>query len=113
MSIASLRAKKYRENRHMRMVEKCSAMRRRKADLRRERCETREAPWAPPEVRRVIAIIDLDSGAPMIRTLALLRGHRVDSYRVRSAKGTSRRSYGWSSVLAMLRERLPSPRVWQ
>lgn len=111
MSPASLRAVNARNNKRLRQVEKCAAMRRRKAELRIALAEERAPAWAPPAVRRIVAIIDLDSGRPMIRTLTLLRGDRADNYRVRTARGSSRRCYGWSAVMAVLRERLPSPRA--
>lgn len=88
-------------------AKKCAAMRAAKARKRIEAGTSREPAWQPPDLRRIIVVIDLDSGTPRIKTMHLHRGDRIDSYRVHTAKGWSRGSVGWSRVLAAVRKRMP------
>lgn len=74
---------------------------------KREALGPRAAPWSPPDLRRIIVVIDFDSGRPMVRMMQLWRGDRIDRYRVRSSKGVAKRPIGWSKALAAVRKKMP------
>lgn len=95
---------------------KLEAMRRGKDRARLDRPAPDYAPELP-ELRRVVTIVDHDSGEPVTHTIELRRTRRVDTYAVH-VDGVPWRRCGWSAVLEMLRKaypRVPSPRsdFWQ
>lgn len=69
--------------------------------------DLRPLAWQPPPLRRILVVIDFDSGTPRIKMMQLWRSHRSDTYRVRTPRGESRRPMGWSRVLAVARKGLP------
>lgn len=75
----------------------------------------RPAPGRPPdlpELRRVVTVVDYDSGQPVQHTLQLYRTNRIDSYRI-VADGKPWKRGGWTVALVGLRKaypRVPSPR---
>lgn len=93
---------------------RCAAMRAAKARKRIEGPPP-DAPerWQPPKLRRIVVVIDLDTGKPIVRMMQLLRSSRIDSYRVRTPRGEARRPVGWSRALAVVRKALPriSPHI--
>lgn len=60
--------------------------------------------WQPPSLRRIVVIIDLDSGRPQIKMMQLWKSHRIDLYRVRTPRGESKKAVGWSRVTARVRK---------
>lgn len=66
-----------------------------------------EPVWQPPELRRIVAIIDLDSGTPRVKVMHLYRGDRIDRYTVKTARGQSKGSVGWSRILETVRKGIP------
>ena len=89
---------------------RCAAMRAAKARLREQRAAglaPREPAWQPPKLRRIVVVIDFDSGQPIVRMMQLLRSHRIDTYRVRSPRGESKKPVGWSRALGAVRKALP------
>lgn len=87
---------------------RCAAMRAAKACKRLESSEPiRGEAWRPPKLRRIIVVIDLDSGRPMIRMAQLWRSNRIDTFNVRTPRGESRRPVGFSRVLASVRKGMP------
>lgn len=93
------------------LARKVEAMRRGRDRARMER-EPCGMPPELPELRRVITVIDYDTGAPVTHTLQLLRTERIDTYAV-VADGRVWKRCGWSDCLVGLRkayQRLPSPR---
>lgn len=67
--------------------------------------------WQPPPLRRILVVIDFDTGTPRIKMMQLWRSSRSDTYRVRTPRGESRRPMGWSRVLAVARKGLPRIRA--
>lgn len=103
-SAAKRRNVKRHSAKHHRKMANARAAQERK---RLESGDVREPAWSPPELRRLVVIIDLDSGRPLIRMAQLWRGDRIDTYRVRTPRGESRRDVGWSRVLAAVRKGMP------
>ena len=66
----------------------------------------REAVPELPLLRRVIIVIDYDSGHPVEHRIELYRTSRVDVYRA-TADGQDWGRRGWSAVLEGLRKSLP------
>lgn len=66
----------------------------------------REPIPALPLLRRVLIVIDYDSGQPVEHRIELYRTSRVDVYRA-TADGQDWGRRGWSAVLAGLRKSLP------
>jgi hypothetical protein len=77
---------------------------------KREALGSREVPLSPPDLRRIVVVIDFDSGRPMMRMMQLWRSDRLDRYRVRTPRGESRRPVSWSNIAATLRKRFPRVR---
>jgi hypothetical protein len=67
------------------------------------------ADWREPELRRLIIVIDLDSGRPIINTMALhrTRPRRVDCYDVYIHGRLWAARMGWSRALASVRKAFP------
>lgn len=63
--------------------------------------------WTPPDLRRLVILIELDSGRPIVRTLALHRSDRIDCYQARVKGRIWKPRIGWSRVLAGIRKALP------
>jgi hypothetical protein len=66
-----------------------------------------------PMLRREVAVIDYDTGAPVAHTLHLYRSDRVDCYRAVADGRPWKDRIGWSKVLAGLRksfQRVPGAR---
>lgn len=84
---------------------RCAAMRAAKARKRLEGlpCD-RPEPWQPPKLRRIVVVVDFDSGTPKIKMMQLLRSSRIDLYRVRTPRGESRKAVGWSRAIATVRK---------
>lgn len=74
---------------------------------KREALGPRAAPWSPPALRRIVVVIDFDSGRPMMRMMQLWRGDRIDRYRVRTPRGDARNPAGWSKALVAVRKKMP------
>lgn len=90
---------------------KVEAMRRGKDAARMDRPAPGRAPDLPT-LRRVVIVIDFDTGAPVTHTLHLFKTARVDTYRI-DADGMPWRQGGWAKALEGLRKaypRVPSPR---
>ena len=66
----------------------------------------REPVQALPMLRRVLIVIDYDSGQPVEHRIQLYRTSRVDVYRA-TADGQDWGRRGWSAVLEGLRKSLP------
>lgn len=66
----------------------------------------REAVPELPLLRRVIIVVDYDSGEPVEHRIELYRTSRVDVYRA-TADGQDWGRRGWSAVLEGLRKSLP------
>lgn len=66
----------------------------------------REAVPELPLLRRVLIVIDYDSGEPVEHRIELYRTSRVDVYRA-TADGQDWGRRGWSAVLDGLRKSLP------
>lgn len=81
------------------------AMRRGQEAARMSRPERAPIPELP-QLRRVVIVIDYDSGAPVEHRIELYRTTRVDVYRAQ-ADGADWGRKGWSAVLAGLRKSLP------
>ncbi|MGQ0621336.1 MAG: hypothetical protein ACT4QA_15665 [Panacagrimonas sp.] len=64
-------------------------------------------PWTPPPLRRIVVVIDFDTGRPLIRMMQLWRSHRRDTYRVKTPRGESKRPVGWSRALTAVRKAMP------
>lgn len=81
----------------------------RAAKARKHADRTADMPqrWSPPALRRIIVVIDLDSGRPLVRMMQLWRGDRIDRFRVRSPSGESSAAVGWSRILARVRKAYP------
>ncbi len=94
-------------------AKRCETMRRAKAQRQAERAEVSgpRLHWQPPELRKIIVVIDFDSGRPMMRMLQLWRGSRIDNYRIVSPKGAAKMPAGWSKVLGTVREKMPRVRA--
>ena len=60
-----------------------------------------------PRLRRLVIVIDMDTGKPIARTIALYRTPRVDCYRAEVSGRVWQRRIGWSRVLEGLRKALP------
>lgn len=86
---------------------KCANMRAAKQRKRIESGVERESARQSPDLRRIVVVIDLDSGRPMMRMMQLWRGDRADNYRARTPRGEARRPVGWSRALAAVRKGLP------
>lgn len=87
--------------------------------MRRGRDRARMAGPAPdypdelPRLRRIVVVIDLDSGRPLVRMWQLWRTRRCDSYRLRDGLRWGVARIGWARVLWQIREaycRVSSPR---
>ncbi len=66
-------------------------------------------PWRPEpgSLRRLVIVIDYDTGRPLVHTTALYATRRIDCYRV-MVKGVVRHfRAGWSVVCRDLRMMLP------
>ena len=87
---------------HQRQI---AAMQRGQEAARMARPE-REAVPELPLLRRVIVVIDYDSGRPVEHRIELYRTRRVDVYRA-TADGQDWGLRGWSAVLEGLRKSLP------
>lgn len=84
---------------------RCAAMRAAKARKRLAGLPCDEPPvWQPPKLRRIVVVIDFDTGSPRIKMMHLLRANRIDLYRVRTARGESRKPVGWSRALSAVRK---------
>ncbi len=59
-----------------------------------------------PLLRRVVIVIDYDSGSPVEHRIEMYRTRRVDVYRA-TADGQDWGRRGWSAVLEGLRKSLP------
>lgn len=90
---------------------KCAAMRAAKARKREEEGVEREPAWKPPALRRIVVVIDFDSGRPRVRMMQLWRGDRIDRYKARSPKGDAKSCAGWSRALAAVRKGMPRARM--
>ena len=66
----------------------------------------REAVPELPLLRRVVIVIDYDSGSPVEHRIEMFRTRRVDVYRT-TADGQDWGCRGWSAVLEGLRKSLP------
>lgn len=87
---------------------RCTAMRAAKARKRLEGPSVeRQDRFDPPELRRLLIIVDFDRGRPIARTVALHRCDRIDCYDVRLRGRTWKPRMGWSRVLAAIRRGLP------
>lgn len=64
-----------------------------------------------PDLRRIIEIKDLDSGAPVKHRMELYRTDRIDCYDVFVDNRLWKRRIGWSKVLEALRKALPRQRA--
>ena len=73
---------------------------------RAEALEPRQADWQPPEVRRVVTIVDFDGPTPVERVITMRRTERIDTYAVQFGDRQPRRM-GWSETLRLLRKSLP------
>ena len=60
-----------------------------------------------PELRRVIEIIDYDSGEPITHKLELYKTDRIDCYKVLVDGKLWKQRIGWSNILAGIRKALP------
>ena len=60
-----------------------------------------------PELRRVIEIIDYDSGEPITHKLELYKTDRIDCYKVLVDGKLWKKRIGWSNILAGIRKALP------
>lgn len=81
------------------------AMARGREVARLARPEREPIPSLPP-LRRVVIVIDYDSGQPVGHRIELYRTRRVDVYRA-TADGQDWGRRGWSAVLEGLRKSLP------
>lgn len=97
----------YKSRRNNAVHAKCAAMRAAKERKRAEHAQPRPAPQQEPALRRIVVVIDLDSGQPLIRMAQLWRSNRRDTYHVRTPRGSSKRAVGWSRVLASVRKAMP------
>ena len=64
-------------------------------------------PQSIPELRRVIEIIDYDSGEPITHKLELYKTDRIDCYKVLVDGKLWKQRIGWSNILAGIRKALP------
>lgn len=64
-------------------------------------------PQSIPELRRVIEIIDYDSGEPITHKLELYKTDRIDCYKVLVDGKLWKKRIGWSNILAGIRKALP------
>lgn len=63
--------------------------------------------WSPPQLRRVIIIIDYDSGEPVERRMELRRSNRVDCYDCYINGELWKSRIGWSRCLEWIRKAFP------
>lgn len=88
------------------------AMRRGKDRARMAR-ESRGRPPDLPDLRRVVAITDYDTGQPVTHTITMYRTDRVDCYRADADGKPWKARIGWSRVLELTRkayQRIPGMR---
>ena len=64
-------------------------------------------PQSIPELRKVIEIIDYDSGEPITHKLELYKTDRIDCYKVLVDGKLWKQRIGWSNILAGIRKALP------
>ncbi len=64
-------------------------------------------PQSIPELRRVIEIVDYDSGEPITHKLELYKTDRIDCYKVLVDGKLWKQRIGWSNILAGIRKALP------
>lgn len=64
-----------------------------------------------PDRRRVLIIIDYDTGEPEMRVIELFRSNRIDTYRAVVDGKPWRARIGWSRVLDRLRVAMPRVRA--
>ena len=64
-------------------------------------------PQSIPELRRVIEIIDYDSGEPITHKLELYKTVRIDCCKVLVDGKLWKQRIGWSNILAGIRKALP------
>lgn len=60
-----------------------------------------------PDRRRVLIVIDYDTGEPLMQVIELFRSNRIDTYRAVVNGKPWRARIGWSRVLDRLRVALP------
>ena len=63
--------------------------------------------WEIPEFRRVIEIIDFDSGEPIVHKLELYKTGRIDCYDVNVDGAIWEKRIGWNQILAGIRKAMP------
>ena len=64
-------------------------------------------PQSIPELRRVIEIIDYDSGEPITHKLELYKTDRIDCYKVLVEGKLWKQRIDWSNILAGIRKAFP------
>lgn len=64
-------------------------------------------PYQPPELRRVVVVIDYDMDSPRIDTFRLYRTNRIDSYHVEHNRRPIGDRIGWANFCKRLSAHFP------